>query len=152
MAKMVKLLALALMSGLLIVACNPFAEEGVNLTAALSGEAAICEGDTCGGDGTGIADIEINSDRTRICWDIRGLVGSVDDVTAIHIHAGQKGAVGPVVVDFISGSQACTEASAGGIDESVLRDMAKKPANFYVDVHTERYPDGAVRGQLEFAP
>jgi hypothetical protein len=127
-----------------MVACNPFSDEGFNLTADLSGEEAVCEGDTCGGDGTGIADVGVSSDRNKICWDIRDLIESVDDVTALHIHSGAKGEVGPMVVEFSSGNQACTEV----INESVLRDISDEPENFYVDVHSERYPDGAARGQL----
>jgi hypothetical protein len=75
---------------------------------------------------------------------VKDLVGTVDDVTACHIHSGAKGEVGAVVVEFFSGNQACTE----DIDESVLRDISEEPENFYVDVHTDRYPDGAARGQL----
>jgi CHRD domain len=134
-----KLLLLASVVGLLMVACNT--GDGITLTAALRGEEAV---------GTGVADIEIRSDGTELCWNIRGLVGSVDDVTAMHIHSGSKGESGPVVVEFISGNQGCTEVGPGGlIEESDVRDMAEAPANFYVDVHSRGYPDGAVRGQLE---
>jgi hypothetical protein len=134
-----KLLLLAPVIGLLMVACNT--GDAVILTAALRGE---------GGAGTGVADIDISSARSKLCWDIRGLVGSVDDVTAIHIHSGIMGESGPVVVEFISGNQGCTEVGPGGlIRESDLRDMAEAPSNFYVDVHSKGYPGGAVRGQLE---
>lgn len=143
--KVAKPLVFALVAGLVMVACNPFPEEGVKLTAAVRGEEAVCEGDRCGGGATGIADIRISSDRNEICWDIEGLAESVDDVTAFHIHMGTKGEIGPVVVEFLSGNQACTE----DITESVLSDILERPSNFYVDVHSERYPDGAARGQLE---
>lgn len=134
-----KLLVLAPLVCLLMVACST--GDGVNLTAALRGEEAV---------GTGVADIEISSDRTKLCWDIRGLDGSADDVTAMHVHSGNKGDEGPVVAEFISGNRGCTEVSPGGlVTESDLRDMARDPANFYVDIHSERYPDGVVRGQLE---
>jgi hypothetical protein len=46
--KLIEPLVLALMAALSMVACNPFSDEGVNLTAALSGEEAVCEGGTCG--------------------------------------------------------------------------------------------------------
>jgi hypothetical protein len=49
-----------------------------------------------------------------------------------------------VVVEFSSGNQTCTE----DIIESVLSDISEEPENFYLDVHSERYPDGAARGQL----
>lgn len=144
--KWAKPVFMGLAAGVLMGACNPFSDgEAVALTAALRGKEAVCEGDTCGGDGRGSADVDISFDRTRVCWDIRDLVSSVDDVTAFHIHSGAKGEVGPVVVEFSSGNQACTE----DINESVLRDVAREPENFYMDVHSERYPDGAARGQLK---
>jgi hypothetical protein len=124
---------LALAAGLLMVACR---DDGIRLTAALSGV------------GTGTADIEISSDRSQICWDIQGLVGSVDgDATAMHIHSGAEGDRGPVVVDLISGNEACAEY----VPASTLREIVEEPANYYVEVHSEQHPDGAVRGQLEAA-
>ena len=141
----IRVLIAALMAGLLLVACNT--RDGVNLSAALSGEEAVCEGNTCGGDATATAHIEINADGTELCYryDPGSFVESGEEVTAAHIHAGTKGDVGSVVVDFISGNEACT----GNVSESVLRDISEEPANFYVDIHTNPYPDGAARGQLE---
>jgi hypothetical protein len=54
-----------------------------------------------------------------------------------------------VVVDFVSGNTACQEVSPGGLTEGTLRDIAAEPPRFYVDVHSELHPEGAVRGQLE---
>lgn len=133
-----RLLVAAPIAVLTMAACA--GPKGDDLTAALEGEGVV-EG--------GVADIEINPDRTELCWDIRGLVGTVNDVTAMHIHAGAVGDVGPVVVEFISGNRGCWVVSPGGITEAALRSIAAEPANFYVDVHSDRHPDGAVRGQLE---
>ena len=134
-----KLLVVAPIAVLTMAACTD--PTGDDLTATLEGERVV---------GGGVADIEINSDRTELCWDIRGLVGTVKgEVTAMHIHAGAAGDVGPVVVEFISGNEGCQEVSPGGITESALRNIAAEPADFYVDVHSDRHPDGAVRGQLE---
>jgi CHRD domain len=132
------LLVLAPTAVLLMAACTDGGR--ADLTATFRGDGPV---------GTGVADIEIGSDRTSLCWDIRGLVGTVNAVTAMHIHAGAEGDFGPVVVEFISGNQGCLETSPGGVTESALRDIAAEPTNFYVDVHSEFHPDGAVRGQLE---
>ena len=126
-------------AALLMTACGGL--DGVDLTASLRSEGA--------GVGTGVADIEISSDRTRLCWDIRGLVGT-DGVTGMHIHVGPAGVVGAVVVEFRSGNRGCHDVSpAGGVSEAALRDIADDPASFYVDVHGGGYPDGSIRGQLE---
>jgi hypothetical protein len=146
--KWIKLLLLVLVVGLLMVACNPFADEGVHLTADLSREEVVCERGPCGGEGTESANIKINSDRTRLCYryEIGDFVMSGEEGTGAHIHSGAKGEVGPVVVDFISGNEACQEVSPFGLTQSVLRAITEEPANFYLDIHTERYPDGWVRG------
>lgn len=142
--KPIQLPVAAVMVSLLMVACNT--AEGVNLTAALTGEKAVCEGDTCGGDVAANADIEISSDRSRLCYryETRSLVRSGDEGTGAHIHSGEAGVVGPVVVDFVSGNEACVE----GVSDSILRRISDTPANFYVDIHSKRYPDGVARGQL----
>jgi CHRD domain len=126
--------ALAVLS---MVACSD--RGGVELAATLRGDGPV---------GTGVADIEIGSDLSGLCWDITGLVGTVDAVTAMHIHAGAEGQVGPVVVEFLSGNSGCLEVSPGGVTEGTLRDIAMEPSSFYVDVHSELHPEGAVRGQL----
>lgn len=112
---------------------------GTELTAALDGSGSVRGG---------VADIEISFDRTELCWDIRGLVGTVNDVTAMHLHEGAAGDVGPMLVEFISANTGCLEASPGGVTESVLRAIAEEPAHFYVEVHSGQ-PEGALRGQLQ---
>ncbi len=142
------LLALVLVAGLWLVACNPGDDEGGDYQIDLSGENEVCEGDTCGGDGTGSAEVEINSDRNEVCYDIT--LEGVENVQAAHIHTGGPDEAGPVVVNFMyegddSGGDACVD----DVEESVLEDISEDPENHYVNVHSERYPDGAVRGQLE---
>jgi hypothetical protein len=145
--KTIRLLTLTFVAGLLTVGCN--GGDGVNLTAALSGAEAVCEGETCGGGGTAIADIEINADRTEICWEITGFAETIEGgVTGMHIHSGARGDVGPAVLEFMSGNRACAAAGVAG-GATVLQDIVEDPANFYVDVHSDRFPDGAARGQLE---
>jgi hypothetical protein len=145
--KKLALVALAVAAAMWLTACNPGDDEGGKLTADLSGEKEVCEGDTCGGTGTGTAEVEINSDQNELCYEIA--VQGVEKVNAAHIHSGEEGEAGPVVIDLKyqgddSGSNACLD----DIEESELEDVSEEPANFYVNVHSERYPDGAVRGQL----
>ncbi len=71
------------------------------------------------------------------------------DVTGAHIHAGAEGENGPVVVAL---SPPVEGASAGCVDvgdAQLAADIVlRRPADFYVNVHTSEYPGGAVRGQL----
>ena len=36
-----------------------------------------------------------------------------------------------------------------GVKKKLIKKIAKAPEKFYANIHTEAYPDGAVRGQLE---
>ena len=142
------LLALAVLATMWLQACNPGDDEGGDLAADLSGVNEVCEGDTCGGEGTGTAEVEINSDRNRLCYQIT--LERVEKVTAAHIHTGEDGRAGPVLIDLkYQGDDSGGEGCVDGIGESTLEDVSQEPANFYLNVHSEGYPDGAVRGQLE---
>ncbi|HEX2053635.1 MAG TPA: CHRD domain-containing protein [Actinomycetota bacterium] len=133
---------------LLLAACNPGDDEGGGFEAELSGANEVCEGDTCGGDGTGTATVEINSDENQVCYNIE--LAGVENVTMAHIHTGEEGEAGPVLVNLeYGGDDSGGEGCVDGIDESTLEEISEEPGNFYVNVHSERYPDGAVRGQLE---
>ncbi len=132
---------------LLLAACNPGDDEGGDYQIELSGANEVCEGDTCGGDGTGSAEVTINSDENEVCYNMT--FDGVENVTMAHIHSGQDDEAGPVVVNLeFAGDDNGGEACVDGVEESVLEDISEDPANFYVNVHSERYPDGAVRGQL----
>ena len=140
--------AFLVLTGMWLTACNPGDDEGGNLSAELSGANEVCEGDTCGGTGTGSADVEINSDQNELCYEIA--LQGVEMVKAAHIHSGEEGMAGPILIDLkYAGDDTGGDACLDGIEESDLEDVSEEPANFYVNVHSERYPDGAVRGQLE---
>ena len=78
-------------------------------------------------------------------------IEGIDDHTSAHIHAGAAGETGPVILTLGRAPAGIeTVGSApGGLDPDLLQDMADHPANYYVDVHSAEFPDGAVRGQLE---
>ncbi|CAN5838850.1 hypothetical protein BH23ACT12_BH23ACT12_08910 [soil metagenome] len=142
------ILILALVAALMLVACNPGDDEGGTFDIELSGAEEVCEGDTCGGDGTGTAEVEINSDENQICYDIS--LEGVENVTAAHIHSGEEGEAGPVLVnlEYPEGEDDGADQCVDGVSESDLEDISEEPANFYLNVHSQQYPDGAGRGQL----
>jgi CHRD domain len=69
---------------------------------------------------------------------------------AAHIHRGAADVAGPVVVplqppDKFGKSRSCTT----GVDRALIKEILTEPYNFYVNVHTTDFPNGAMRGQLE---
>ena len=65
--------------------------------------------------------------------------------TAAHIHMGAKGVSGPVVVP-LCGPCKTTISKTVPIAASVVTAIKKGKA--YVNVHTSKYPNGEIRGQL----
>ena len=92
-------------------------------------------------DGIGVAFLAIDPDTLAIDWNI-----TVDNIdlppTAAHIHVGAAGVAGPPVVDF-SG-----QLTGDDLTDADLAAVLANPANYYVNVHNQAFPDGAIRGQL----
>ncbi|GAA4189228.1 hypothetical protein GCM10022252_25780 [Streptosporangium oxazolinicum] len=71
--------------------------------------------------------------------------------SAFHIHRGKAGTNGPVVIDLLSNGRIRGNTSFGSVvvkDSSLLRGIKSNPKNWYANLHTKQFPDGAVRGQL----
>ncbi len=99
-------------------------------------------------DAGGVAFVDLLEDGTTVCASIDYVGAAVP--TAAHVHAAEAGADGPVVVTLapFDGDEAVADGCVGGLDPRLVADIAADPAGYYVDVHTDAYPDGAVRGRL----
>ena len=98
-------------------------------------------------DGLGIATLDWNEDDEQLCYAIA--VDDIEPATAAHIHRGGPDEAGPPVATLETpgadgGADGCIDISA-----SLRRELRDNPAAFYVNIHTEAHPAGAVRGQLE---
>jgi CHRD domain len=71
-----------------------------------------------------------------------------ETVTKLHIHQGVKGTNGDVVVDLTEAALANLLTGSVTADKAVVARIAANPGNYYVNVHTAAFPNGAVRGQL----
>jgi hypothetical protein len=116
------------------------------LTATLAG---VLEGESPGDeDGSGTASIVIDPAAGTACWNLTA--ENIMPVTQSHIHIGAEGESGDIVVPldvdgFEGSSEGCIEPME---DAAVLQEIVDNPAGYYVNLHTEDFPAGAIRGQL----
>jgi hypothetical protein len=73
-------------------------------------------------------------------------------VTAAHIHVGPAGVTGDVVVPLLtdvalSGTDSASDR-VSGVSEELIKAIRHDPENYYVNVHSDVFLAGAVRGQL----
>lgn len=94
--------------------------------------------------GKGTATITLNQTKGQVCFKLSW--SGIGTPTASHIHQGKKGAAGPVVIPLFGATpkhSGCVSAS-----KSLIGKIVKNPGGYYVNVHTAKYPGGAVRAQL----
>jgi hypothetical protein len=103
-------------------------------------------------DGSGRAKVRINDSKGTVCFRLSWK--DIGAPTAAHIHEGAAGEAGDIVVTFfegvalpetIDGVNGCVE----DLDSELLDDIQKNPRSYYVNVHNEEFPGGALRGQLK---
>ncbi len=64
-------------------------------------------------------------------------------ISGVHIHKGAPGVDGPIVIDFQGSTSSCVT-----IEKSLANELRANPGAFYANTHTNAFPDGAVRDQL----
>lgn len=133
----------------------------------------------CESDGTGV-DLEVfhanlagDEEVPPVATDARGVAlfnwdgttmsfsltaDDIQDVTAAHIHEGEEGMNGGVVVTLydgpvIEGGEVIEQGEFSEPDEGVNLTMAEllelmRTGGAYVNVHTEENPGGEIRGQI----
>ncbi|MEE8331864.1 MAG: ExeM/NucH family extracellular endonuclease [Acidimicrobiia bacterium] len=116
------------------------------ILADLAGSNEVPSGDM---NGSGRAQVTFNTNADQVCFSL-DLFNVRGTVAAAHIHDGDAGVNGPVVVNLDwpkNGEAGCVSADSALID-SILADLD----GFYVNVHSDFHPAGAVRGQLGGGP
>ena len=97
--------------------------------------------------GRGTARVTTDVARQRVCFRIT--LRRVGTVTAGHIHRGKRGEAGPVVVALFGEATRRPRGCVRNVPKAAIRRIERNPGRFYVNVHNQRHPDGAVRGQLK---
>jgi hypothetical protein len=96
-------------------------------------------------DGRGTATITLNPDKGEVCYSLT--VTNIQEVTAAHIHEGAVGKAGAVKV-ALDTPKTGTTMGCKQVDAALIEAIMQNPANYYVNVHSAEFPQGAVRGQL----
>jgi hypothetical protein len=110
----------------------------------LVGEAETPAGDPVA---TGTATIRIRARQPKVCFQlaVRDLSGPA---SAAHIHRGATGVAGPVIIPLRTPNAAGTSSGCATAKGALVKAILKRPAGFYVNVHTAEFPAGAIRAQL----
>jgi uncharacterized protein (TIGR03437 family) len=95
-------------------------------------------------------------------FNIRHSFPGAASFTGLHIHEGRAGVNGPVVIDsgLRNTDNLSTDGTAGSMSRqgqvladataglAALRGVLESPAGYYVNLHTQANPGGALRGQM----
>ena len=110
----------------------------------------------------GEADLKLSKDGKELTYNLK--VKGIGNVTAAHIHTGKKGENGGPVAGLFAGPKKAGKFSGvlakGAImDKDLIGPLAGKTVadlvamiksgGAYVNVHTDKYPDGEIRGQIK---
>ncbi len=94
----------------------------------------------------------IDGDATTLCYVLT--VDKIATATGAHIHEGAKGENGPVVVNLAvpadgNAADCLTEGEPMKfVGNQTVEEILENPEDYYVNVHNDEYPGGAIRGQL----
>ena len=96
-------------------------------------------------DGSGTAEFRINPGQGEVCYTLT--VSNIEPATLAHIHRAPPTAPGPIVVHLAAPTDGSSSGCASG-SRALAMELIRNPGAFYVNVHNQPFPAGAVRGQL----
>jgi hypothetical protein len=137
------LLAALVLAAVLIAAVPVVAAERATLEASLTGEKEV----PGPGDPNGRGEVDVEVHKAKVCYELE--VERIKPATAAHIHRGGPNVAGDIVVEL----KAPTDGSSEGckaISKKLSKKLREHPSHYYVNVHNDPYPDGAIRGQLHW--
>ena len=133
-------LVLAGLTAALLLAAPAAEAEVLKFKTDLKGAAEVPATDSAA---TGSAEVTVDTDTKKISWTVKvdGLSG---EATAAHFHGPASATeIAPPVIDM---SSAIMEGN-GDITDAQWAEL--QAGKYYVNVHTAKFPDGEIRGQLE---
>ncbi|MCL6728577.1 CHRD domain-containing protein [Sphingomonas hankyongi] len=146
-----KISILAIASITLMATANtdtiPVAKESYTVPLSGAAEATLDhpEGGAGDLDGAGSVRLAIDESKQQICYKFK-LSGLATPLMA-HIHRGHPHQIGPTVVTLFTGMDEDLSRCVLWTNKQLAAIVAD-PSDYYVNVYTTEYPDGALRGQL----
>ena len=139
------------------------AQEGQSFSAALSGNDEVPPTES---NSTGTAKFQVtenNDNESQVSYWVN--ITGIKEVNAAHIHNGTTGENGDIVATLSNGISAegddrppqigfagniTSNELQGPLEDKEISDLVglMSDTNAYVNVHTDKYPDGAIRGQI----
>ena len=139
------------------------AQEGQSFSAALSGNDEVPPTES---NSTGTAKFQVtenNDNESQVSYWVN--ITGIKEVNAAHIHNGTTGENGDIVATLSNGISAegddrppqigfagniTSNELQGPLEDKEISDLVglMSDGNAYVNVHTDKYPDGAIRGQI----
>jgi len=101
-------------------------------------------------DGLGMAVFTASGGGTTLNYNL--LEQSIAEPNASHLHRGAAGVAGPVVVTLASAFPGDRASGTVTISEALRDEIFGNPSGFYFNIHNAEFPNGAIRGQLQFQP
>jgi hypothetical protein len=100
-------------------------------------------------DGYGTVRLSIDLRTKQVCYDFS--LARLSTPLMAHIHRAPPDRIGPSVVTLFTGMRSDELVRCIPWTNKRLAEIVAQPSNFYVNVYTTEFPDGAVRGQLASA-
>ena len=136
------------------------AQEGQTFSASLSGKDEVPPTES---NSTGTAKFKVDENSSQVSYWVN--VTGIKKINQAHIHNGTEGQNGDIVVTLTKNKSAkgndgppnigfsgniTKDDLQGPLKDKELTDLVSlmSDGNAYVNVHTDKYPDGAIRGQI----
>lgn len=99
-------------------------------------------------DGAGGVFIFMDRQTGRFCF-FADTANISTPLTAVHLHRGMSGQSGEMVATLHGPSTDPDVSGCFDFDRDLVRDISKNKGNYYIDMHNEEFPEGALRAQFE---